>query len=182
MSYSGTIDGPYLMRQYLNLLSYSDIVNGATPPATLSKRNVVTGAQTLTMQQSGSLCLFNSATGYNFKLPVITNENIGAYFDFANTVLNTATACTITTAAATTFIGGGVIVVVDATTPSATVGPKGFIFNGTTHNKVSMGGSDTTTGGLTGTWLRLTALDTTHWGISGTVFASGTIATCATTQ
>ena len=170
------------MRQYLGLPSYNDIANGVTAPATLSKRNVITGATTLTMAQSGSLCLFNTAAGYQFKLPAITTDTIGAFFDFLCTITNTSTACTIITDASTTYIGGGVLTFVDAATPAANPGPKGFSFNGSSHNKVTMGGGDTTTGGLMGSRLHLEALDATHWIISGNVFAAGTIATCATTQ
>ena len=170
------------MRQYLGLTNYNDILNGTLAPATLSKRNVITGATTLTMAQSGSLCLFNTAAGYTFKLPVITTDTVGAFFDFSWTITNTGTACLILTDAVTTFIGGGVLTFVDATTPGAAPGPKGFSFNGSSHNKVTVGGTDTTTGGLMGSRVRLEALDTTHWTISGALFAAGTIATCATAQ
>ena len=182
MAFSGTIDGPYLMRQYLGLTSYTDNLNGAIPQAALSKRNIITGATTLTMPQSGSLCLFNTAAGYTFKLPVITAETVGAFFDFLWTITNTGTACIINTDAATTFIGGGVLTFVDATTPGANPGPKGFSFNGSSHNSFSAGGGDTTKGGLMGSRVRFTALDTTHWIIEGALFAAGTIATPATTQ
>ncbi len=150
--------------------------------AATKKRQVITGATTLTTAQSGSLCVFNSATGYTFTLPAITADTVGTWFDFAVSVTNTATACKIITDAATTFIAGGVITFVDATTPGANPGPKGFSFNGTTHVAATFGGADTTSGGLAGTAVRLIAVSPTRWVISGNVFAAGTIVTPAATS
>lgn len=145
------------------------------------KRQVLTGAQTLTTAQSGALCLWNSATGYTFTLPVVTADDIGVNFDFLVTVTNTATGIKVITDAATTYIKGEVHTFVDATTPAAGPGPKGFSFNGTSHIAFLAGGADTTTGGVCGTRIRLEAISTTIWAITGNVVAAGTIATPAST-
>lgn len=150
--------------------------------AATKKRQILTGAQTLTVSQSGALCLFNSATGYTFTLPAITTEDIGTWFEFVVTVTNTATACKIITDAATTFLKGEVLTYVDATTPSSTAGPKGFAFNGSTHVACTMGGADTTTGGVAGTRVLVQAVSTTLWMIHGQIAAAGTIATPAATS
>ena len=146
------------------------------------KRNIITGATTLTTAQSGSLCVWNSATGYTFTLPTITADTIGTWFDFQVQVTNTATACKVITASASTFIVGSVHTLVIATTPGANPGPKGFAFDGTTHVACTMGGSDTTAGGVTGTRIRLEALSSTLWAISGTIYGAGTIVTPAATS
>lgn len=147
-----------------------------------TRRQVLTGAQTLTTAQSGALCLFNSATGYTFTLPAITANDIGTWFEFLVTTTNTATADKIITDAATTFLKGEVLVYVDNTTPAANPGPKGFSFNGTTHVACTMGGADTTAGGVAGTRVRVEAISTTIWSITGTIVAAGTIVTPAATS
>jgi hypothetical protein len=146
------------------------------------KRVVITGATTLTTAQSGALCVWNSATGYTFTLPAITANFVGTWFDFQVQVTNTATACKIITDAATTFLLGSVHTIIIATTPGANAGPKAFAFDGTTHVACTMGGTDTTAGGVTGTRIRVEALSATQWAISGTVIAAGTIVTPAATS
>ncbi len=145
------------------------------------KRQVLTGAQTLTAGQSGALCLFNSATGYTFTLPIITVDNIGMTFDFLVTVTNTATADKIITGQATDLMVGEVLSFVEATTPGANPGPKGFPFL-TDKIACTMGGTDTTTGGVSGTRVTLTAVALLKWHISGLVACAGTIATPAATS
>jgi hypothetical protein len=148
----------------------------------IRRRQVITGATTLTVAQSGALCVWNSATGYTFTLPVITANDVGTWFDFFVSVTNTATACKIITGAASSFLIGEVLTYIEATTPGANPGPKGFSFNGTTHVACTMGGSDTTAGGVAGTRVRVEALSATQWAISGTVVAAGTIVTPAATS
>lgn len=154
----------------------------STADAQPRKRLVLTGAQTLTTAQSGALCVWNSATGYTFTLPAITANYVGTWFDFHVQVTNTGTACKIITDAATTFLVGSVLTSVIATTPGANPGPKAFAFDGTTHVACTMGGSDTTAGGVTGTRVRVEALSATQWSISGSIIAAGTIVTPAATS
>lgn len=164
-----------------------DLSGAGTPGGTLqsiagAKRQVISGATTLTAAQSGALCLFNTAAGYTFTLPVITADNVGMWFEFLWTITNTSAATKIITGQATDLMIGGVITYVDATTPGANPGPKGFSFNGSTHIAFTCGGSDTTAGGLAGTRVVLHATALLKWTISGTVFAAGTIVTPAATS
>lgn len=145
------------------------------------KRRVITGATTLTSADSGSLCLFNTAAGYTFTLPVITSENIGMWFDFVCTITNTSTVCKIITGQATDLIVGGVTTTVLDTTPSATAGPKTFTF-ATDKVACNMGGTDTTTGGVVGSRVRLEATKLLQWAITGNIIGAGTIATPAATS
>lgn len=132
------------------------------------KRKVLTGATTLTAKDSGALCLFNTAAGYTFTLPAPV---IGLYFDFLVTVTITSSAAKIITDAGTTFMVG-TIVNVDGDTSDALVG---FSANGSTHVAISMNGS--TTGAILGTRVRLECITSTLWAITGTVRATGSVAT-----
>lgn len=145
------------------------------------KRQVITGATTLTMAQSGALCLFNSATGYTFTLPAPTADTVGSWFEFACTATNTATVAKVITDAATTFLLGEVWLGVDNTTPAANPGPKAYAFNGSTHRALNQGGTDTTTGGVIGSRFRVTLVTTTQWLVEGLLIGAGTIATPVST-
>lgn len=147
----------------------------------LRKRRTVTGATILTTAQSGSLCIWNTAAGYLFTLPQIVDNDAGVYFDFQVAVTNTSVACKIICATGD-FLLGSVLSTVIATTPSSTAGPKAFAFDGTTHLACVMGGSDTTAGGVTGTRIRVEALNATQWLISGSIIGAGTIVTPASTS
>jgi hypothetical protein len=132
-------------------------------------------ARTLTAANSGSINLFDAATSISYTLPAPV---VGLYYDFLWTALETGgQAHVIITDAGTTFVGGYITMFSDVNvTPSATLGPKGFNGDASTHIKVTMNG--TTTGGGIGTLLRATCISTTVWNISGTVRSpSGTIAT-----
>lgn len=146
-----------------------------------SKRNLISGATTLTAAQSGSLCLFNNATGYTFTLPIITAANVGMWFDFLVTVTNTATAMKVITGQATDLIVGGVHVGVLNTTPGANPGPKFFTF-ATDKIAVTMGGADTTAGGVVGSRFRLEAVALLTWSVTGNIIGAGTIVTPAATS
>lgn len=145
------------------------------------KRKVFTAAATLTAADSGALCVWPSATGFTYTLPIITSDIIGTEFEFLCATTNSATACKIITGQATDLLVGEVLSFVDATTPGANPGPKGFVF-ATDKIACTMGGSDTTTGGVAGTRIRVTAVALLKWHISGFVVAAGTIATPAATS
>lgn len=132
-------------------------------------------ARTLTAANSGSVNLFDAATSIAYTLPAPV---VGLYYDFLWTALETGgQAHNIVTDAGTTFLAGYVHVISDVNvTPSATLGPKAFAGDGSTHVKVTMNG--TTTGGGIGTLLRATCISATVWHVSGVVRSpSGTIAT-----
>lgn len=123
--------------------------------------------RTLLQKESGALCLFDRAAGVVYTLPAPV---IGMQFDFCSTVTITSNAAKIITNSASVFILGDVQMVIDA---AATV--LAAAGNGSTHVSISMNG--TTTGGVIGTRLRLTAISSTQWVIDGKVSASGTLAT-----
>lgn len=151
------------------------IVNTGT--STGGKRAVTASggtARTLTAAGSGSVNLFDSAAGITYTLPAPV---VGLTYDFVWTVSQSSSAHVIVTDAATTFLLGGVSTF-SATdvTPSATLGPKFFAANGTTHVKYTS--NATTTGTATGSWLRLICVSSTVWYVNGMVDSpSGSIAT-----
>lgn len=156
------------------------IYNGGAPfigPGIRGKRPLTassSAAVTLKKSQSGGSFLFDRATGTSYTLPA---PSVGLYFEFYVSVLQTSGANVIVTNAATTFLAGYVVTFSDVdVTPSATLGPKGFAGNGTSHIKVTTNG--TTLGGGIGTVLRAHCISATVWVVTGVVRSpSGTIAT-----
>lgn len=133
-----------------------------------------TAATTLTMAQSGALVLMDAAAGFVITLPKPSLANIGAQFEFLQTVTQTSGSQKIITDAATTFLLGEVF-----TFTTATASGAGFAFDGSTH--VSYLSNGTTSGGIIGTSLKVTCLSATVWRITGMVVGSGTIVTPAST-
>lgn len=131
--------------------------------------------RTLTAANSGSLNLFDAATGVAYTLPT---PAVGLVYDFVVTVLQTSgTNSVITATTASQFIRGYITMFSDVDiTPSATLGPKAFAGDGTSHVKINTNAS--TTGGGIGSWLRLVGMSTTVWQAWGILRSpSGTIAT-----
>jgi len=128
----------------------------------------------LTPANSGTINAFDSAAGVSYTLPAPV---VGLTYDFVVTVLQTSGANVIITNAGTVFVTGSIVMFSgENVTPSATLGPKQFAGNGTTHIKVTT--NATTSGGGIGTWLRATCISTTQWYITGVVNSpSGTIVT-----
>lgn len=139
------------------------------------------GTVALTAAQSGQMFLFDAATGIVYTLPVPT---AGLYYDFVVSVTDTSNIHEIDTSSGAVFIQGTTEMATEGATPSGTIGPKWFSCNGSTHVKFKMAAASTNaTGGLQGTQIRFTALDATHWQVTGTVLAGvgATIATpCST--
>lgn len=164
--------------QFLSTVAITGALTLATAPTGPVKVPVTASggaARTLTAATSGSVNLFDAATSIAYTLPVPV---VGLYYDFLWTALETGgQAHNIVTDAASTFVTGYIEMISDVNvTPSATLGPKGFAGDGSTHVKVTMNG--TTTGGGIGTLLRATCISATVWNISGIVRSpSGTIAT-----
>lgn len=123
--------------------------------------------RTLTVKESGALCLFDRAAGVVYTLPTPV---IGMQFEFATTVTITSNAAKVITSAATEFILGTVDMVINAS--ATTLAAAG---NGTTHRAISSNGS--TTGGVIGDRYRLTAISSTQWLVDGTISGSGALAT-----
>jgi len=128
--------------------------------------------RTLLAEESGGTFVFDRAAGTVFTLPAPVQ---GMQFDFFESVTITSNSAKIITDSASTFLLGEVF-----TYTTATASGAGFAFDGTTHRAITMNG--TTTGGIIGTWIRLVALSSTQWMITGLVVGSGTIATPAATS
>lgn len=135
-------------------------------------REVITGWTTgrkLKAGESGALVIFSTAAGQAITLPPIASRDIGMFFDFLATVTGTGT-YSITTDAATTFIIGAV----DSSSTAVAEGGDTFVAAGT---EVEILLDADTTGRLVGTRLRLEAISTTQWAVSGTIMGVGTLAT-----
>lgn len=128
----------------------------------------VGATRTLLPEESGALCLFDRAAGNVYTLPAPVE---GMQFEFSTTVLVTSNAAKVITNSASVFIVGSLM------GGSLTVADSGDTFqaDGTTIVAVSMNGS--TTGGLVGGSMKLTAISSTQWLVEGDFVASGTVAT-----
>ncbi len=121
---------------------------------------------TLTTAQSGATCLFDSAAGIVYTLPVPLP---GDFFDFVVTTTVTSNNAKVITSSGSVFIAGSV------TTGINNTADKQWVGDGATHLAVTQNG--TTTGGVIGSWLRLYAATTTLWIATGSLVGSGTLAT-----
>ncbi|WP_299077176.1 hypothetical protein [uncultured Paraglaciecola sp.] len=123
---------------------------------------------TLKAEESGSTCLFDSASGVVYTLPAPV---VGMKFKFRVTVAVTSNAHKVITNAGTVFLLGGVIM------GDVTVAQSGDYFeaNGSTHVAISAGGS--TTGGLLGEAYEVECISATQWVINGVCHGAGTLAT-----
>jgi len=148
---------------------------GSTDGAVLhgAAREVVDGAgtaTTLTVAQSGALCVFSTAAGQTYTLPVIASRDVGTTFDFIATITGTGT-YSVATDGAATFMGGGL------DSSSTTVAEGGDTFTADITSTVACTHDSDVTGRLLGTHYTLTALSTTTWAIGGTMCGVGTLAT-----
>lgn len=128
-----------------------------------------TTGRVLTKAESGALVIFNTAAGQSITLPAIASRDIGMYFDFLITVTGTGTYGIATSDAATFIIGA-----IDSSSTAVAEGGDTFAAAGT---EVAILFDADTTGRLVGTSIRLTAISTTQWAVSGTMMGVGTLAT-----
>lgn len=128
--------------------------------------------RTLLAGESGATQLFDSAAGVVYTLPAPV---VGMTFEFYSSVTITSNSAKIITDSASTFLQG-LVLVVGGTTETIVSAD----FNGTSHVACTMNG--TTTGGIIGTLIRVKAISSTVWAISGMVVGSGTVATPAATS
>lgn len=132
------------------------------------------GNTTLTQAMSGSTMLFDSAAGITYSLP--TTLIVGTRYRFLWTVAQSSSNHIITAGAGKFLVGGCIMASGENVTPSATLGPKAFAANGSSH--IQYTSNDTTTGSGLGTWLEFVAVTTGLWGVYGVVNSpSGSIAT-----
>lgn len=125
------------------------------------------GNLTLTAAMSGRTMLFDAAGATAYVLPAIAAADVGVYFDFYTTV--TATGNHTITAASGDLLVGSVIAGVSAADIE--------VFAPDVLDDLIITLNGTTTGGIAGTWLRLTALSATRWGVVGITRCSGVQAT-----
>jgi hypothetical protein len=135
-------------------------------------RQVINGAGTtkqLLVSESGALCVFGTAAGQVYTLPIIGADDVGMFFDFTVTVTGTA-AYSVDTGSAANFIGGGIVGM------STTAGGSDA-FAATIASDVSIDLDSTETGEDAGGLFTLTAISLTEWACGGYTVGSGTIAT-----
>lgn len=129
--------------------------------------DAVGATRTLAPEESGALCLFDSAAGVVFTLPAPV---VGMQFEFLTKVTITSNSAKVITDAATTFMVGAAALLNNA----ATTG-EAFSANGTTHRSIN--GNGTTTGGIIGDRIRVTAISSTLWAVDAVMVQSGVVAT-----
>jgi hypothetical protein len=141
---------------------------GTTGATGMTQRSRVLSNQAatvnLTVAQSGSVVLFDSAAGIIYTLP---KPVVGLFYTFVVTVSITSNSAKVITDAATTFMIGSVSDAVAAGTSTQ------YIANGTTHLAITQNGA--ATGGLIGTCFYAYCVSSTLWLIDGVVL--GTTAT-----
>ena len=126
--------------------------------------------QVLTAGDSGALCVFDTAAGQIYTLPVIGANDVGMFFDFVVTVTGTSNAYSVDTGSAANFIGGGII-------GASTTAGGADAFPATIASHVSMDLDAAETGWLIGGAFTFTAISTTEWAVGGYTQGSGTLAT-----
>lgn len=128
----------------------------------------VGATRTLLADESGSLCLLDSAAGVIYTLPAPV---VGAKFEFLVSVAVTSNAHKVITNAGTVFLLGGVIM------GDVTVATSGDYFeaDGATH--VALSAAGTITGGLLGERYAVTCISATQWVINGVCHGAGALAT-----
>jgi hypothetical protein len=132
--------------------------------------------RTLTPNESGAECFFDTAAGVTYTLPTIDRtEQLGMNFTFGVSVVGTGTYKLIT-GAASEFLLGSVFLL------DKTIATSGDIFdaNGTTH--VALTADADTKGRLLGGRIKVTAISLTQWYIEGYLQEAGTAADPFTTS
>lgn len=134
--------------------------------------NVIAGSGatvTLTAAQSGSVALFDKVDGIVYTLPAPV---VGLEFTFIATATVTSNSYKVITNTGTVLIAGAITGAVDNTAVKSWVG------NGTNHIAVTQAAASTNaTGGILGSWIRLTCTTTLQWNCVGLTVAGGTPST-----
>lgn len=152
----------------LERLNYGSTDGCASPGLHRQVIQSVGSTRTLKAKESGALCLNDRAAGIVWTLPAPAE---GMEFTFRTTVQRTSNSYKIITNAATVFLVGAVMA------GDATIATSGDIFtaDGTTHVALTLDGD--TKGGFVGEDIRLTAISSTQWLITGLVIGTGTMVT-----
>ena len=151
------------------IVDYYNALDASVSAALKPVVNITAATYTATSSQSGTQFTVNK-DGTVITLPTPT---VGLVYEF---FINTTGAVKIiTNNTSSVFLIGTLVSGLEATTPSLTAGPKLFTGNGTSHVSIDM--NKTTTGGIAGTYIKLVCTSSTLWNATGTILASGTIAT-----
>ena len=126
-------------------------------------------AKVLSADDSGAVCLFDTAGASSFQLPAPV---AGLEFTFVNTITCVADHVIKTNTLNTDgFLGG-----VGSTNTTIANGGDAFSADADGSNDhITLDGS--TTGGLAGTRIHVVAIDTENWAVDGLVISTGTSAT-----
>ena len=109
----------------------------------------------------------NNAAGLTATMPAATGT--GNVYTFFIGTLNTSVGYVIQAASSADVFNGAMILVTDI---------AGVVINANTDtDTITMGGSDTTTGGLVGSWVRLTDVASGFFMLEGTAVSAGTEST-----
>jgi hypothetical protein len=157
--------GDFYVDSTTGLLMTSD---GTVYAGPMAKRPVKIVGATLTKADSGAHCVFAATTVTTYTLPA-AEAGLNFRFSCEATAAGTADIFRIVCATGDFFIGS-FVQSTDGTYTSAT-----HKANGTTH--LAWEGNGSTTGGLDGDWLEITASSDTLWRVYGMGRATGSEAT-----
>ncbi len=136
------------------------VISGLGATATLGQKN------------SGALVLLDKADGITITLPA--SAKVGTYFDFMVTVTSTSVGYKIITGLATELLVGAILSC-DTDSSDAVAIWKSLV--ATANISITLGGADTTKGGVKGDRVRFVKLNATTWNVEGTTLGTGTVAT-----
>ncbi len=114
----------------------------------------------LLVGESGALCIFGTAAGQIYTLPVIGSDDIGMFFEFSVTVSGTSNSYTLNTGVSTNFFGGGILAT------STTAGDED-LFPATIASDVALTLDADVDGRLGGGFFTATAISATEWAVGG---------------
>jgi hypothetical protein len=132
-----------------------------------AKRLVVAsggGTTTLTADQSGAYCLFDTAATSKFTLPA---PQVGLEFTFVTTILATADHVINCNTLNTDGFLGGVV----STSTTAAKADSFFADVDGSNDHITLDGA--TTGGSPGTRIHVVAIDTENWAVDGQIACVG---------
>ncbi len=137
-------------------------------------RNVISGlgaTRTLNKNESGSLIILDRAAGTTLTLPTAAP---GLEFEFKVSVTSTSGGYKVITSVNTEVLVGQIINC-DTDSSDALATWKSLVATG--NLSVTLGGSDTTKGGIKGDTVKFTCLNSTTWQVDGRTLGTGTVAT-----
>jgi hypothetical protein len=144
-------------------------------PAKYSRKPVISGlTSTLTLSEdlSGSTISLDRAAGTTITLPA--GCQVGTNFEFLVTVTSTSGGYKVITGAATELMVGD-IVNCDTDSSDAVAIWKALV--GSSYISFTLGGANTTTGGIIGDRVVATKITSTKWSVHGVTNGTGTVAT-----